>query len=212
MEPEAAVTNADMAAEIAARLSAAHPEEPSYRDLRATSLIGKGAVLDDLLGKQTEALAEFQAARELLEPLASEFPGTAEYQQDLANVYRNLGVVLETQSKLADAEAEQRKAVTIWQTLVAADPGSPEYRAELAANRDRLAGVLVGAGSYRRHSRSCARVSNSAKNWRPSFPIASSIAVRPAAAGRTSACATTGWEIGSGPRPSIAPPWSCRRL
>jgi hypothetical protein len=67
-EPEAAVTNADMSAEIAARLSVAHPEEPSYRHLRAKSLIDKGSVLGDV-GKQTEALAVFLAARELLEPL-----------------------------------------------------------------------------------------------------------------------------------------------
>ncbi len=58
--------------------------------------------------RQAEALAVFQAVRELLEPLASGLPGKAEDQKCLAIVYSNLGVVLEKQSKLADAEAEQR--------------------------------------------------------------------------------------------------------
>jgi len=71
-----------------------------------------------------EAERSYQAALELLERLAADFPGIPAYRRELAKGLTNLGVILEKSGRHADAVPHLRRAVALYGPLAADFPAS----------------------------------------------------------------------------------------
>src|SRR5262249_35113861 len=103
--------------------------------------------------QQAEAEADYERARKLFEKLVADYPlpanappvprggpqgeeqTRAEYLQEPARTYRNLGAVWTAAgaTKTAEAEKAYTQAAKMWTTLTTRYPDVPEYRKDLAA-------------------------------------------------------------------------------
>ena len=73
-------------------------------------------------------------------------PGVPDYQQALATVYDNLGLVANDLGQAHEAVGFLRKSVTVQEALAAANPNSTIYRQQLAGRRNSLGKVLTANG------------------------------------------------------------------
>jgi len=81
-------------------------------------------------------------ATNMLEALVHEFPSEPDYQENLAEWYRELAGFRSDAGKDAEAIAWRRKALAQWEKLVTGFPTVPEYRRLLATSHVELATVL----------------------------------------------------------------------
>ncbi len=123
------------------RLVEDYPARPEYRRTLARGLINRG-IIDRETGRPAEADAAYSEALTLNEKLATEFPDDRKVARDQARCLNNLGELRATRK--GEAEPLFRKALAIYQGLVAAAPGVPEHRSEEASVLQALGTWLYG--------------------------------------------------------------------
>jgi serine/threonine-protein kinase len=101
---------------IFARLLAAFPDQPAYRQGLATSHNNLGNLLRDL-GRHGEAEKEYRAGLALQEKLAEQFPTQSAYRQELAGSHNNLGNLLRDLGRRGEAEKEYRAGLALREKL-----------------------------------------------------------------------------------------------
>jgi len=95
------------------------------------------------LGDTAGALASYQKAKDLLEPLAAANTQNVEVTSQLAEVLNREGMLLDTTGDVAGALAMQRRSVGMLEQLAAADPNNQTYRVQLLAAKAFLRYALV---------------------------------------------------------------------
>jgi tetratricopeptide (TPR) repeat protein len=100
------------------------------------------AHLHALLGDQVQAEARYRQAVPLQEELANEFPGVAEYRQNLAQTHESLGIALAELGKQAEGESAFRRAIALRHRLVEDFPNELTYRSKLAISYSDLSKLL----------------------------------------------------------------------
>jgi serine/threonine protein kinase/tetratricopeptide (TPR) repeat protein len=146
------------ALEISAKLAADHPAVAKYRLRLAAGHINIGPGLT-AAGKPSEAEAAYRRGLEILQKLADDNPAVTEFRRGLALSHYNLGMLmafprgsfpswnmLKAWGKPTEAEAELRRAVEIWEQLVADNRAVTEYRTWLAMSHSSLSGLLNQTG------------------------------------------------------------------
>ncbi len=125
-----------------------------FKDVQADRVTGKetaeteGARHNNLgnalavQGRLDEAVAEYQAAREIQEQLVRE--GRDDLRNELARTRNNLGIALDKQGRLDEAVAEYQAAREIYERLVR--EGRDDLRNDLAATRMNLGNALAVQG------------------------------------------------------------------
>ena len=78
--------------------------------------------------------------------LAEENPALTELRTSLAASHNNLGLLLAQTGRLAEGEAEQRKALAIRQALADRNPAVSLFREHVAASHFNLGMLLLGTG------------------------------------------------------------------
>jgi tetratricopeptide (TPR) repeat protein/tRNA A-37 threonylcarbamoyl transferase component Bud32 len=90
--------------------------------------------IQEMLGRHEPAAGAYRSAVAILEALTTEFPGQADYRQDLAAAENNLAIVLQAAGRPDGAEQAYRKALAAKAGLVADFAEVPAYRRELAGS------------------------------------------------------------------------------
>ena len=75
-------------------------------------------------GDLAAALVEYRAGLDIIQRLAAEDPGNAQWQRDLSIGHQSIGDVLRGEGDLAAAFSEYRVALDIIQHLAEKDPGN----------------------------------------------------------------------------------------
>jgi tetratricopeptide (TPR) repeat protein len=132
---------------IFARLEAAFPDQPAYRQELAGSHNNLGLMLADL-GRSLEAESEYREARAHYLKLAQQFPDVPGYRQELANSHNNLGLLLAGLDRRDEAEVEHRSALALREKLVELFPDMSDYRQDLAGSHNNLGLLLAGLDRY----------------------------------------------------------------
>jgi tetratricopeptide (TPR) repeat protein len=106
--------------------------------------------------RPAEAALAFRKSIATYEALRDRDPKVAEYRSGLARGHDNLGILLRTTGRPADAAAEHEKAQSINRDLVATHADRPDYLSALAGNLSNRARALralgrleEAAGAYR---------------------------------------------------------------
>jgi tetratricopeptide (TPR) repeat protein len=105
-------------------------ETDIVRHHRAVALLNIGDVTrtqGDLLG----ALADYAAARAVIEDLAARQPDSDEAQLDLVNVHKRIGQVLMAQGKTVDALAEFQREIELLEHNAVVEPANQVWRLTL---------------------------------------------------------------------------------
>ena len=147
------------AGERLARLAAAFPEfaaVPAYRRQLAAIDYARGEIalragkqfLAERLRWFTEAAAAFRAALLLREELAAEFPSVPAFQYELGVTCNELGWVLASQNKLADARAQFTAAVRFQRPVWEANRAQQERGRTLRMAYLNLADVSSALGDH----------------------------------------------------------------
>ena len=97
-------------------------------------------------GPQRRALSVYRLARADQEALAAAPGATAESRRQLADTINRVAILLKTTGKSLEAEAEYRKALTIFQKLVDDNRDVTAYRGSLARSHSNLGVVLAEMG------------------------------------------------------------------
>jgi serine/threonine protein kinase/tetratricopeptide (TPR) repeat protein len=100
-------------------------------------------MIEERLGRDEEAVAMFQQARDLYARLTAEFPTVREYRRDLADSHGELANLLRNVGKAKQAATEYRAAVALKKNLVSAFPADVKYRWSLATSRNNLGLLLL---------------------------------------------------------------------
>ncbi len=109
---------------------------PRWYAARASNNLG--VIL--LQSRHNEAAGEeFHRANDFLRNLVAEFPNVAPYQQELAAVAYNLGLLAERSGRVADAITPYSEAVRLVEGLRERYPKTPGYRQKLAEYRASVA-------------------------------------------------------------------------
>jgi eukaryotic-like serine/threonine-protein kinase len=95
-----------------------------------------------MIGEDADAAAAYQEAMQLFDKLAADFPGKAEYRNELAATHFNVANLLNQANKQAQAEAAYRRAIELHQQLAAEFPANGQYRRDLADDHNNLGTVL----------------------------------------------------------------------
>jgi serine/threonine protein kinase/tetratricopeptide (TPR) repeat protein len=98
----------------------------------------KVAHLRGLLGDHGAAVAGYRQAEGLLEPLAAEFPDSADYRHNLARTEGNLAVGLAKLGRETEAETALTKGIALRTKLADQYPKELRYRLDLANNYNDL--------------------------------------------------------------------------
>jgi serine/threonine-protein kinase len=123
-------------------LAALHGDGIESRAIRAEGLARVGLVRYHL-GELKEAEAAYREALALRKQLAADFPGVANYRQELATSHNHLGILLQATGRLEEAEGAYRQALTLRKQLAADFPSRPDFRRDLARSHNGL-GLLLG--------------------------------------------------------------------
>jgi tetratricopeptide (TPR) repeat protein len=93
---------------------------------------------------RADTRADQQLRKQLAErkQRAANFPTVPQYQDDLAVILKNLGLVLQATGRGGEAEAAYRDALAIWKSLAADSATVPGYREGLASTSTNL-GLLL---------------------------------------------------------------------
>jgi eukaryotic-like serine/threonine-protein kinase len=110
---------------------------------RERALLGRGrhslGRILHTLGRHAESEHELEGAVRIYEGLARDNPGLPEYQDNLAECYDKLGIMLADTSRRSEAEEAYGKAIAIHERLMKDYPGAPH-------NQHNLAGSYVNLG------------------------------------------------------------------
>ncbi len=124
-------------------------KQEQFKDVRdrllksASDFYGK---LGALLGKPSEADAEYRKALTIDQRLADENPAVPEFRSDIATSHVGLGLLLWKASKSTEALIEYRKALAIQQELADANPKVTSYRDNAANTANNLSVVFRRLG------------------------------------------------------------------
>lgn len=147
--PQEAEGNLTKAFSLLEGLHGEFPEVADYRHEWARCFINRG-VLNKGNRFFLQAEKDYQQAIELLRPLVAAFskkeesiqgPFRAVYRTDLAVAHRNLGNLLWSQNRFADALRELTQAMEILKRLVTDFPNRPAYQKKLADTYNSLGSV-----------------------------------------------------------------------
>jgi tetratricopeptide (TPR) repeat protein len=97
-------------------------------------------------GLWTEARADVEKARDLLEPLVEADPGDATLVSALAGNYNDLGLLRARAQETEQARDALRKALSLRETLVQAHPDSDRFQDDLAATYTNVDDLHLWAG------------------------------------------------------------------
>jgi len=106
----------------------------------------KSGVLVARLGAVADAVAEYQAAQQILSELAAANPTSAELESQLALAHNNLGLLLAARGDAPAARAEYEKAIRIKRRLADAHPMEGSYASQLAESQANLGMLLSELG------------------------------------------------------------------
>jgi tetratricopeptide (TPR) repeat protein/predicted Ser/Thr protein kinase len=123
---------------LGASLMAEAPQEPRYRRMMATTYSTGLGALHGGNQRYDEAEKSLLAAVPLLDGLVADFPDSAEYQEDLADCYNNLGVTYYDTHRLDQAETTLGKAQALYAQLAGANASKTGYRHRLAGSYNNL--------------------------------------------------------------------------
>lgn len=113
-------------------------DDPQFkRDMAVTHT--KMAGMHKRLGDVAEALNDYGRARQLLENLVKEQPGSAGRQADLATCDSNIGLILGERGQIDEARQAYGRAIERQRALVAAHAEEAKHRADLAVTLNNLA-------------------------------------------------------------------------
>jgi tetratricopeptide (TPR) repeat protein len=107
------------------------PGGPDYREQIAQTCINMGTIYE-ATGDRKAALASYERARNLLEPLDRERPNTTKVLGDLGIVYNDLGNVYRGLKRFDDARDAYDLALAVQERLVRDDRDNPQHQRELA--------------------------------------------------------------------------------
>jgi serine/threonine protein kinase len=122
-------------------------ETAETRWLRARGFF-KVARMHALLGDHAQAEAGYRQAVSLMEPLADDFPGVAQYRLALASSLDNLGIASAELEKGVEAETAFRRAIALLRRLADDFPDVPSHRLQLAGGYSDLANGLRRQRKY----------------------------------------------------------------
>jgi tetratricopeptide (TPR) repeat protein len=123
------------------RLIAAKPDEVDYIRRLADGFTDVGGLRWKCCRDLTGALHDLEEARSGFEKLMDRDSHNLEARRDVANVYKNLGIILEEVHRSTEALAANRKALALYEELGLADPTNGENRGNLAEVRARIAAL-----------------------------------------------------------------------
>src|SRR5205807_611026 len=101
-------------------------DDPSTRWQAGRAHLNLG-IIQQLLGSAGEAEPEYHQAIDLLTRLADDSPDRLAYRRDLASAHYRLGVLLSETRRLAAAEREHRRALTLQRSLCAEGEPLPPH-------------------------------------------------------------------------------------
>ena len=131
--------------------------------------------------------------------------GRGRIAADLADTINRIGWLLSQTGKLAEAEAEHRKALALYQKLADDNPAVTEFRNSLASSHDTLGILLVRRAGQRRRRPSTARRWPSTRSWPTTTPPSPNSAATWCQSTATSAYCCRRWAIrgGGGRAPQV---------
>jgi serine/threonine-protein kinase len=129
-------------------LSGLAANDPAARAALAAARSRLGWPLFRRFGRNAEALVVYRLARADQEALAAAPGASNDSRRDLASTINRIGVMLTETDNPAEAEAEFRKALAIWQKLVDANPDLAQFRFSLAMSHSNLGIVLRDKGRF----------------------------------------------------------------
>jgi serine/threonine protein kinase len=120
-----------------------HPDQPIYRELRARTHLNLGTAyvnakhssVEQTVAHYREAETNYAAARDLLDGLDRQHPGTAPYRSLLAEVHHLLGSLYRRGGRPDKALPAYEKSLAILGPLAGDHPDVPEYRFLLGSVR-----------------------------------------------------------------------------
>src|SRR6185369_13761535 len=89
-------------------------------------------VIEMQTGHPAEAVASYQLARAVLEPMASAHPGDAKVIQSLSAIHYNIALLQAEHAQCEEALSSYEPARALREQLVREYPEAPEYAHELA--------------------------------------------------------------------------------
>jgi len=120
------------------------PSNPGHRRRLAMVFGNLGNLQLINLRQANQAESAYRSAIKLQTPLAAEFPGISEYQQELAGSLNALANVQRATRQLARSSETLNEALEIQARLVSQYPDIPAFEHELALTRANLGGVMLG--------------------------------------------------------------------
>ncbi len=131
-----------------------NPSAPALRTEQAQAHLRLGDI-DRLLGRHSDAEAEYAQAIQRFTALAREDPETAALRQSLAYAHNWLGETMRdaaekgvaTSRSTSDVEAEYTSAIALQRTLCSEQPSNGKYKQELARSYYNRGIVRFGAGN-----------------------------------------------------------------
>jgi serine/threonine protein kinase/tetratricopeptide (TPR) repeat protein len=108
------------------------------------------AFITDALGSKREALALYQQALQIIEPLARARPDEPALQFDLADSHNWLAVLYEATGQPREAEKAYQQALDVAQALDRKHPKVPKYQRYLAGIHNNLAALYKDRGSSKK--------------------------------------------------------------
>ena len=106
----------------------------------------KSGVIAGRLGLAADAIAEYQAAQQLLAELVAVKPTSADFRAQLAVTHNNLALLLAGRGDVDAARKHYTAAITIQQRLADQDPGNPSFASQLAESQANLGMLLDQIG------------------------------------------------------------------
>ncbi|MCA9122823.1 MAG: protein kinase, partial [Planctomycetales bacterium] len=131
--------------EIAKQLAATYPNETTAQHDLSISFIKLGDVFRKL-GRNAEALTQYEDGLKIRRELAEADPSYAEKQRDLSLSFDRIGDVFLALGRTAEALTQCQAALKISWELAEADPSNAEKQADLSHSLDRLGNVLLSLG------------------------------------------------------------------
>jgi tetratricopeptide (TPR) repeat protein/predicted Ser/Thr protein kinase len=119
-------------------------DDPEVRQETARTYDRLGRIHEQL-GEPQEAEKLLRQAVDLAQRLAEDFPDQAEYRDDLAEYYHDVGFLL-MYTRAGEAEEAFRQGLTLRKELVAGSPGASKYRHSLARMHTELGNVYLISG------------------------------------------------------------------
>lgn len=139
--------NYEHALELREHLAAVNPTQIDYRIAlaRLYEKIGdiKGLESYANLGDTAGALASYEKAKQLLQPLSTADPQNRELTSQLAEILTRVGMLSDTTGDVASALATQLRAVDMLERLATANPNNQSYGVQLLAAKAFLRYALI---------------------------------------------------------------------